>query len=353
MKRITLSALLMTLFLLLSCGSGSAKAEDPKTTFLTSIANLGKGFLDVFTSLSDMVAGALGINAETKKSEVGKYFSDIANTMNTVKDKLNAVVAENGNYSKLKSVVDTFITNTLDKIAEGAKTAGEAIGDASELLGNVAVAGANNAGGTGGDVINLINGIKNIVEVVLKGKGSAAAGDDNKSDDGVIGAARGNNAGEVGKLFGNDDTGAAGDAKKSAVDAVKAVGAVTGADILQAMVKEGGDTAKLAKHNAAANTIGNINAKDAVIAGGIALRAMAKGGKFANGAANADVSIAVKGAAASAVTKALGTLTIAIRNTVDSGLKTISEALAAVKQGDKSLEATTPADAATVGQNSK
>ncbi|AHH09948.1 Variable outer membrane protein (plasmid) [Borrelia parkeri SLO] len=85
MKRITFCALLMTLFLLLSCGSGSSKTEDPKTIFLTSIANLGKGFLDVFTSLSDMITGAFGINADTKKSDIGKYFTDIETTMNTVK----------------------------------------------------------------------------------------------------------------------------------------------------------------------------------------------------------------------------------------------------------------------------
>ncbi|WP_432432504.1 variable large family protein [Borrelia parkeri] len=59
--------------------------EDPKTTFLTSIANLGKGFLNVFTSLSDMVAGVLCIKADTKKSDIDKYFTDIETTMNTVK----------------------------------------------------------------------------------------------------------------------------------------------------------------------------------------------------------------------------------------------------------------------------
>ncbi|WP_434757300.1 variable large family protein (plasmid) [Borrelia puertoricensis] len=341
---------MLPLLLLLSCGSGSTKMEDPKTTFLTSIANLGKGFLDVFTSLSDMVAGAFGIKAETKKSDIGKYFTSIENTMNTVKKKLQDQVATNGNYLKVKEVVEHFITNTLDKIAEGAREAAKGA-EGNDPIGNVAAAGANNAGGTGGDVISLINGIKTIVEVVLKGKGNAEAGDSNKSDDGVVGAARGNNAGEVGKLFGNDDTGAAADAKKSAVDAVKAVGAVTGADILQSMVKEGGDAAKLAKHNAAANTIGNIDAKDAVIAGGIALRAMAKGGKFANGNAANDIATAVKGAAASAVTKALDTLTIAIRNTIDTGLKTISEALAAVKQEDnKSSDSTIPAETATGSQ---
>ncbi|AHH09996.1 Variable outer membrane protein, partial (plasmid) [Borrelia parkeri SLO] len=76
---------LILYILLLSCGSGSTKTEDPKTTFLTSIANLGKGFLDVFTSLSDMITGAFGIKADTKKSDIGQYFTSIEKTMNTVK----------------------------------------------------------------------------------------------------------------------------------------------------------------------------------------------------------------------------------------------------------------------------
>ncbi|AHH07028.1 Variable outer membrane protein (plasmid) [Borrelia crocidurae DOU] len=47
------------------------------------------------------------------------------------------------------------------------------------------------------------------------------------------------------------------------------------------------------------------------------MRAMAKNGKFSgsSGAAKVDVATAVKGAAVSAVTKALDTLTIAIRST--------------------------------------
>ncbi|AHH13176.1 hypothetical protein BHO_0013601 (plasmid) [Borrelia hermsii YBT] len=39
---------------------------------------------------------------------------------------------------------------------------------------------------------------------------------------------------------------AAAEAKKAAADAAKAVGAVTGADILQAMIKDNGDAVKLA-----------------------------------------------------------------------------------------------------------
>ncbi|AMR76122.1 hypothetical protein A0V01_05885 (plasmid) [Borrelia hermsii] len=125
----------------------------------------------------------------------------------------------------------------------------------------------------------------------------------------------------------NSSTGAASDAKKSAADAAKAVGAVTGADILQAMIKDNGSAVKLAENNAA--QVAGVNAsKDAEVAGGIVLRAMAKDGKFAkvnNG--DVDVEKAVKGAAISAVTKALDTLTIAIRKTIDVGLKEVKEAI--------------------------
>ncbi len=59
--------------------------------------------------------------------------------------------------------------------------------------------------------------------------------------------------------------------------AARSVGAVTGADILKAMIKEGCDAVKLASSkNAVAAP------KDGTIADAIALRSMAKGGKFVN-----------------------------------------------------------------------
>ncbi|BDU63429.1 variable large protein (plasmid) [Candidatus Borrelia fainii] len=335
MKRITLSALLMTLFLLIGCNNEVAE-KDPQKVFLTSIANLGKGFLDVFVTFGDMVTNAFGIKADTKKSEVGKYFTDIETTMTSVKKKLQDAVKKNGNYLKVKEVVDQFITGTLDKIAGGAKTAGEAIGSDDNPIANVAT---GDAAGTAGEVENLIKGIKSIVDVVLgANEGSADAGTERKADD--LTARNGGNAtdGEAGKLFASDNAG--NNAKKAAADAAKAVGAVTGADILQAIVKGNGEAAKLASGAADANSA----KKDAVIAGAIALRAMAKDGKFAGKSdAAAEYAPEVKGAAVSAVTKALNTLTIAIRNTVDSGLKSINDALAAVTQEDKSAEATQPA----------
>ncbi|UPA11591.1 variable large family protein (plasmid) [Borrelia parkeri] len=342
----------MTLFLLLSCGSGSAKVEDPKTIFLTSIANLGKGFLDVFTSLSDMITGAFGIKADTKKSDIGKYFTDIEKTMNTVKKKLQEEVATNGNYSKIKSVVDTFITNTLDKIAEGAKTAAKgAIGD--DKIGSAPTTGQDAAPADTASVNALVKGIKTIVGVVLKdNEGSAEAtktAEDDKKD--------------IGKLF----DGSKDDAKEENIAKASAsIGAVTGADILKAIVKskedpkanntdgieKATDAAEIAIAPAAngKKEIKEAAAqKDAVIAAGIALRAMAKDGKFA--AKNEEKSAhAINGAVASAVGKTLSTLIIAIRNTVDTGLKSISEALDSVTQEDKSLDSTTPAEATTSGQ---
>ncbi|UPA19294.1 variable large family protein [Borrelia puertoricensis] len=340
----------MTLFLLLSSGSGSASAEDPKTTFLTSIANLGKGFLDVSTSLSDMVSGAFGIKADTKKSDIGKYFSDIEKTMTSVKEKLQTEVATNGNYEKVKSVVDTFITDTLDKIADGAKEAAK--GATGDAIGNATSAGHGATAASKDSVVSLVKGIKTIVDVVLKkGEGDAGAtktGEGDKKD--------------IGKLFdGKKD-----DAKEENIAKASAsIGSVTGADILQAIAKStenpnvdnanGIEKAKDAAEIAIAKAVNDKKEikedsakKDAVIAAGIALRAMAKDGKFA---ANAEKDAnAVNGVAANAVGKTLSTLIIAIRNTVDSGLKTISEALAALKQEDKSSDSTTPADSTANGR---
>ncbi|UPA15666.1 variable large family protein [Borrelia turicatae] len=314
MKRITLSVLLMTLFLLLSCGSGSSKAEDPTTLFLTSIANLGKGFLDVFTSLSDMVAGAFGINAETKKEDIGKYFTRIADTMNTVKAKLNDVVAKNGNYPKVKTAVDEFVA-ILGKIEEGSKEAAKGVtGDV--IIGNT-VKNSDAVPGEATSVKAIVKGIKAIVDIVLKkdeGKADAdATKDDSKKD--------------IGKLF------------TAITDANRAdnAAALFASVIAVAPAK---DNKKEIKHGAK---------KDAIIAAGIALRAMAKNGKFAANQ-NAKDSNAVNGVAANAVGKTLSTLIIAIRNTVDSGLKSINAALATVTQEDKSVDSTTPTDAATGGQ---
>ncbi|WP_024652889.1 variable large family protein [Borrelia persica] len=338
-KVIKRSLIIMMIMGMMGCNNGLAKLEQ-ENEFLSSIANLGKGFLDIFVTFGDMVAGAFGIKADTKKSDIGKYFTDISTTMESVKQKLQNEVSKNGNYEKVKTVVDEFITGTLDKIASGAKEAAKgattdtAIGNAKQ---NEDAVPADTA-----SVNLLVKGIKEIVEVVLKGKGNPDAtktGDTEKKS--------------IGKLFAKKDADRAQEAEAAAANA--SIGSVSGADILQAIAKskenpvvnstDGIVKAKDAAEIAVApakddkKEISEESAKkDAIIAAGIALRAIAKDGKFTAKQNEEKSAHAVNGAAASAVGKTLSTLIIAIRNTVDSGLKSINEILSTIKQEDKAAE---------------
>ncbi|ACH92963.1 variable large family protein [Borrelia duttonii] len=338
MGRIVKGIIMGMMVVVMGCNGGGVGGESGENNFLKSLINVSNEFINVFTSFGNMVWSVLGLKADSKKSDVGNYFKTVQGTVEGVKTGLNKIVADmkkesNPNAVATETAVNKLVTETLDKIIAGAKTASEAIGgDANALIGNVAAGGANDSAGvSGSEIDSLVKGIKGIVDIVLKGIGKADAGDGKKAD--ALGA-RGDNAGDVGKLFGNTGNNggidSADNAKKAGADAAKAVGAVTGADILQAVVKDGGDASKLAANSPTSDVAGvSQNAKDGTIAGGIALRAMAKGGKFANDntAANVDVVTAVKGAAVSAVTKALDTLTVAIRSTIDEGLKSVKEAM--------------------------
>ncbi|ACH93800.1 variable large family protein [Borrelia duttonii] len=321
--------LLMMMMVMMGCNSGVLEAEQGKNKYLQSLVNVSNEFLNVFTSFGEMVGSVLGLNLESKKSDVGKYFKTVQDTVEEVKTGLNKIVAEmkeekSPNVEATESAVKTLVESTLDKIIAGAKEASEAIGTDDSPIGNIATAG-DAAGGAAGEIDKLVKGIKSIVEVVLKDSGKHDAGDDKKASDGSTsrtgGAAQ---DGEAGKLFSSANAGDQNNVKKVATDAAKAVGGVRGADILQAMIKNEGVAIKFAKSND-----GNAGAapKDAEVAGGIALRAMAKGGKFANGTAGNDVSAAVKGAAVSSVSKALDILTIGIRRAIDLGLKSVKEVM--------------------------
>ncbi|AHH11459.1 variable large family protein (plasmid) [Borrelia coriaceae] len=338
-KNIKIKSICATLFisLFLSCSNGIEELEK-RNIFLSSLANLGNGFLSVFTSFGDMFTDTLSIRANTKKSDINRYFNDIEKTMISIKEKLKAEVAKNGNYEKIKTIVDKFITDTLDKIAAGAKEAAK--GAEGEVVLGGATAGGDAAPADITSVSSLIEGIKTIVEVVLKDKGNAEA---NGTED--------NDKKDIGKLFSKaSDNGSEVEAAKASAS----IGAVSGADILKAIVSsdkatenkdidQAGNSAEIATAKNSGSTK-ETKKKDAVIAGGIALRAMAKGGKFATKSSETKSAHAINGVAASAVTKVLNTLIIAIRSTVDIGLKKINDVLATVTHEDKSADVTTPAE---------
>ncbi|WP_051373892.1 variable large family protein [Borrelia hispanica] len=312
------------------CNSGGV-GKDPEKVFLSEMVNLGKGFMEVFVSFGDMITETLGIKADTKKSDIGAYFTKIENTMKIVKVKLGEILEKNGNYTKVKEKVEEFI-GKISKVEEGAKEAAK--GAAGEdKIGGAPTTGQDPSPADFASVNLLIKGIKTIVGVVLKSnEGNPEAsktGDTEKKS--------------IGKLLSKKDDGT--EAHSAAASA--SIGAVTGDDILQAIAKSGEaanndvgiDQAKNVAEIAAAKKEDNKEfgiesaKKDAVIAGGIALRGMAKGGKFA--AKNEEKSAnAVNGAVSSAVNKVLSTLIIAIRNTVDLGLKEINKVLGEIKQGE-------------------
>ncbi|AHH11248.1 variable large family protein (plasmid) [Borrelia coriaceae] len=267
---------ILFIFLFLSCnnsGESEVGKLQKEKDFLYSLANLGNDFSNIFTSFGDTIGSVLGFNAETKKSEVADYFKKIQTTIEGTKTAFEKLVADmkaanNPNADAVEKEVEKLVSEKLNNIIEGSKIAFGAIDSDDDLLGNIAA--VSGAEAVGSEVTKLIDGVKNIVKT----------GTD-----------------EAGKLFASDNAGTASNAKKSA-------------DILQAMIgSEPIAAAKLLK------------AKDGTIAGAIALRAMTKGGKFANAtSSDGDYVAAVKGVAVGAVTKALNTLTIAIRKTIDEGL---------------------------------
>ncbi|AHH11331.1 Variable outer membrane protein (plasmid) [Borrelia coriaceae ATCC 43381] len=214
-KNIRVKSICATLFisLFLSCNNGIEEFEK-RNTFLSSLANLGNDFLDVFTSFGDMVTDTLGFKAATPKAKVGDYFKTVKEAVEGVKGKLNTIVEDmkssnNPNAFATEAAVTKLVSEKLTKMIEGAKIVSEVIGNASELLGDVA---ETNAGAIG-DVDNLVKGIKNIVDIVLKNEGNPDAGDDTSSVDesnGNAGAKRVTATAGAGKLFGSDSADTAG-----------------------------------------------------------------------------------------------------------------------------------------------
>ncbi len=172
----------------------------------------------------------------------------------------------------------------------------------NESIANVAAGGAGDGNGADANkdsVTGIAKGMKAIVEAAKK------AGVELKADD-VDDVAGDNNAG---RLFANG--GDAGDAQGAAEKAGEAVSAVSGDQILKAIVDAAGSTeGKRANEatNAVEAAIGDNGAAAGVafgagmqkknqIAAAIVLRGLAKGGKFANandGAGNTKVVAAVK-----------------------------------------------------------
>ncbi|WP_418454037.1 variable large family protein [Borreliella lusitaniae] len=360
MKKISSVIFLLTFLVFINCKNNAGEASSSDETdqgnkFYQSVIKLGNGFLDVFTSFGGLVADALGLKADPKKSEVKTYFDTIAKKLEeTVKnleqllkesgdttDQVQAGEAAGGEAGKNSggSAVEVAVKELNGLITEmaaaAAKGAEAATGDAAEAIGNVAAAAdAQNAGGARGDaasVKGIAAGMKGIVGaaakmgVELKAAAAAAAGAGNAN---------------VGNLFASGGAAANADAA-AAGDAADAVSKVSGQQILKAIV-ESADGAGAAPANAtnpidaaigaAAGQGANFAAgmlHNDKIAAAIVLRGMAKDGKFALAAGEAAAVNGVKSTVEGAVNKTLTALTDLVREAVQSGLKKVAEAVKA------------------------
>ncbi len=245
---------------------------------------------------NEQIAAAIVLRGLAKS---GKF----ANTNNDADDDDGKVQAA------VKSAVEWL--KEMHTAAEATAKAGGEGG--SDLIANVADGGANQAKGAkadAGSVTGIAKGMKGIVEaakkagVELKPEAAAGGGDNNK-EAGKLFASGGNNA-----IAGADDA-----AQKAAAAAGKAVSAVSGDQILKAIVDAAAATAGKAAGQAAKDATNAVEAaigdgaaaefgdgkmkKNDQIAAAIVLRGLAKDGKFANANADDDdgkVQAAVKSA---------------------------------------------------------
>ncbi|UPA15704.1 variable large family protein [Borrelia turicatae] len=329
--------ILMSLFLLFSCGSGQQAVDAGKTgtaggeqqgtgSLSEVISSARQLFLDAFVSFGNLLKGVLGLTVDTTKKEVGEQLGRLGEAVQVVKDKLEGLKG-NEQFNLIKDKADSVITKAigiLKKIVEGASKIKDATVDAGDKVANAVDAGSANPADKK-SVTDLVEGINLIYEaakaVGVESKGTA----DKKIADSK----------EVGKLF--NDTGNVGDGN-ALKGANVALNAASGADILSAIeaVKDKSDVAgnidqaKNAYDIAIANkNHGNathVQTNASAIAAGLALRAMAKNGKLAT-AANHAPKEGINAVLIGAVSKTVDEIVSTIRRTVDKCLKDIDDCI--------------------------
>ncbi len=182
-------------------------------------------------------------------------------------------------------------------------------------------------------IVGAAGGVEKVLKDVGEA-GGAANNDAGKLFAGSAGAADGADAADVGK-------------------AVAAVNAVSGEQILKAIVEAAGGADKVG--GAAANTANNpiaaaigtdggngaafadngMQNKNDKIAAAIVLRGMAKGGKFSLAAQNDAHKAGVKSAAQSGTAKTVNALTSIIQKAAEEGLKKVADAVKGIAASGK------------------
>ncbi|WP_434757362.1 variable large family protein (plasmid) [Borrelia puertoricensis] len=346
MKRITLCALLMTLFLLLGCGSGQQAVDSPNgggaatggSSLSSVLMEVGRSAENAFYSFLELLSGTLGLRVtkDTTKQQVGDYFNNLGAKLGDASAELEQVAKKSEGEGAKDGALAVAIKEAVDT-AKGVLATLKGHVESLGTLGDANVVGyANNAQGTGtapddAQLKEMFRALKGIVEIAtdvgVKALQAGATtltvnGVDNKDGAKILATSGGNPA--------------ATDAGKAAI----IVAAVSGEEILDSIVKSGeSDSALIANATAdttslkfalggtADNLAGSNTPKAAAVAGGIALRSLVKTGKLAAGAAanNAGGEKEVQGIGTTAVNKLLVAVEDIIKKTVKNVLKKVKQ----------------------------
>ncbi|WP_418906295.1 variable large family protein (plasmid) [Borreliella tanukii] len=309
-----------------NAGDAAGKGNDDKDsvkTFYESIINLGNGFIDVFNAFSGLVADTF-FKSDPKKSDVKTYFESISTTLTATKSKLDGLVsAKKGEGDSGKASVKSAVESAVREVSGWLKEMITAVEEAAKVGGDGGtdkIGDADNNKGAKADkdsVKEIAKGIKGIVAAAEK-----AFGKEGNALKDVAAAAGGDANADAGKLFAGQN-GAAGAGAGDIGKAASAVTAVSGEQILKAIVDAAGDeknqdgkkaneatnpiAAAIGTDDDAANGFGDdgMKKRNDNIAAAIVLRGVAKDGKFA---ADANDKASVKSAVESAVREVSGWL---------------------------------------------
>ncbi|WP_458321800.1 variable large family protein [Borreliella burgdorferi] len=338
MKKISSAIFLLAFFVFTNCKNNAELAEaeaknQAAKDFYHAIIKLGYGFVDVFNAIGGLVSDVF-YKADPKKFDVKNYFDSIAKILKDTQAKLDALSKEQGGGDGGTQVVEASKKASgwikeMHKAVEDTAKAGT--GSSSESIANVATGGAGTGAGKKADV-GSVTGIAKGMKAIVAAAGKA--GIEFKPDPAAGDGAGGAN--DAGKLFasGNAHAGADANAAQGAAEAAgKAVSAVSGDQILKAIVDAAETTAGKGAATATNAVEAAIGADDAAgaafaaagmqnkndqIAAAIVLRGLAKDGKFANANDNANgkVVAAVKSAVESGVQKTMSSLSSLVRQSI-------------------------------------
>ncbi|UPA17327.1 variable large family protein (plasmid) [Borrelia coriaceae] len=355
-KNIRVKSICATLFisLFLSCNNSGESAEAEKR--LTDVLmDVGRSTENAFYSFIELISDTLGLRVtrDTKKSQVGEYFSILGEKLGKTADALEQVavkavsdIDKDGLLSKaIREAVDSA-KKTLE-VLKGHLESLKDIGDSSQNIGEaVSNAGAKEGVAANQDKLKkVLTAFQGIVDEAVK-VGVA------KPEAGTLAL---NNATGVDNKDGAKILSTNSNTKPSPGDECKAatiLATVSGKDMLASIVQSKENDSQIGGSGADGNTtavsfaIGNSgstvaqnSAKAAALAGGIALRSLVKDGKLARAAADGSAGEGkeIQGVGVTAVNKLLVAVEDLIKKTVKNAIGKAKEKINKAKSSQESV----------------